>query len=260
MLHTTHQLKAPFAAIHANTQLLLGGYCGPVPDRAVTVIEQIAARCEMLSRAIKAMLQLANLRSHALNPPQPVPIELPALIRSCLANLQPQAAKRGIVFDEELPDASVWGIPDHASMMLDNILSNAINYSRDGQHVSVSCRAKPGGGAAVVVRDRGIGIPADKLPRIFDDYFRTNEAVAHNRASTGLGLAIVRQAALAGKIGVQVQSAPARGTVFSLDFPPPHAGEKGTGPICRDQPLAGARPEGAAHKLDLSPFPPPERD
>ena len=81
MLHTTHQLKAPFAAIHANTQLLLGGYCGPIPDRAVAVIEQIAARCEMLSRAIKAMLQLANLRSHALNPPPPVPIDLPALIR-----------------------------------------------------------------------------------------------------------------------------------------------------------------------------------
>ena len=226
MLHTTHQLKAPFAAIHANTQLLLGGYCGPISDRAVAVIEQIAARCEMLSRAIKAMLQLANLRSHALDPPQPVPIELPALIRSCLVNLQPQAVKRGIVLDEDLPQASVWGIPDHASMMINNVLSNAISYSRDGQHVSVSCRATPGGGAMVVVRDTGIGIPAEKLPRIFDDYFRTNEAVAHNRASTGLGLAIVRQAALAGKIGVQVKSAPAQGTVFSLDFPAPDDSDK----------------------------------
>jgi two-component system, OmpR family, phosphate regulon sensor histidine kinase PhoR len=254
MLHTTHQLKAPFAAIHANTQLLLGGFCGPVPEGAVTVIEQIAARCEMLSRAIKAMLQLANLRSHALNPPQPVPIKLPALVRSCLANLQPQAAKRGIVLDEDLPDASVWGVPDHVLMMIDNVLSNAISYSRDGQHVAVSCRAKPGGGATVTVRDTGIGIPAEKLPRIFDDYFRTNEAVAHNKASTGLGLAIVRQAALTGRIGVHVKSAPAQGTVFSLDFPAPDAGEKGTGPICRNG------PEGAAHKLDLSPFPPPERD
>jgi signal transduction histidine kinase len=106
-------------------------------------------------------------------------------------------------------------------MMIDNVLSNAINYSRDGERVSVSCRAKPGGGAIVTVRDSGIGIPAEKLPRIFDDYFRTNEAVAHNRASTGLGLAIVRQAALAGKIGVRVKSAPAQGTVFSLDFPAP---------------------------------------
>ena len=66
----------------------------------------------------------------------------------------------------------------------------------------------------VVVRDRGIGIPAEKLPRIFDDYFRTNEAVAHNRASTGLGLAIVRQAALAGKIGVHVKAPRRRARSF----------------------------------------------
>ena len=65
MLQTTHQLKAPFAAIHANTQVLLGGYCGRIPDEALQVIGQIAARCDMLSRQIKAMLQLANLRSSA---------------------------------------------------------------------------------------------------------------------------------------------------------------------------------------------------
>ena len=73
-------------------------------------------------------------------------------------------------------------------MIIDNILSNAINYSRDGQRVLVSCRAAADGGATVVVRDYGIGIPPDKLPRIFDDYFRTSEAVKHNKASTGLGL------------------------------------------------------------------------
>ncbi len=70
MLQTTHQLKAPFAAIHANTQLLLGGYCGKLPDEAVQVIGQIAARCDMLSRQIKAMLQLANLRSSAQDAPR----------------------------------------------------------------------------------------------------------------------------------------------------------------------------------------------
>jgi signal transduction histidine kinase len=226
MLRTTHQLKAPFAAIHANAQLLLGGYCGPIPDRAVTVIEQIAARCEMLSRAIKDMLQLANLRSNATPPPQPVPIDLPALIRACFVNLKPQAAKRCICLDEDLLDAAARGVPDHVLMIIENVISNAINYSRDGQHVLVSCRPKPGGGATVVVRDRGIGIPAEKLPRIFDDYFRTNEAVAHNRASTGLGLAIVRQAAAAGEIGVHVESASAQGTVFALDFRAPHESEE----------------------------------
>lgn len=219
MLRTTHQLKAPFAAIHANTQLLLGGYCGPIAPGAVTVIQQISARCEMLSRSIKAMLQLANLRSEVQNPPPPVPLDLPAVIRSCTANLAPQAAKRGIAFKEDLQPANLQGVHDHAIMIIDNILANAVNYSRDGQEVGVSCRERPAGGATVVVRDSGIGIPAEKLPRIFDDYFRTTEAVEHNKASTGLGLAIVRQAALAGKIGVRVQSAPAQGTVFTLDFP-----------------------------------------
>jgi signal transduction histidine kinase len=165
------------------------------------------------------MLQLANLRSQAQNPPTPVAVDLSVLIRASLAGLKPQAAKRGIEFEEDLSPATVQVVPDHAVMIIDNILSNAINYSRDGQRVAVSARAKPDGGALVVVRDGGIGILPDKLPRIFDDYFRTTEAVKHNHASTGLGLAIVRQTAMAGKIGVHVESAPAQGTVFSLDFP-----------------------------------------
>ena len=109
----------------------------------------------------------------------------------CVANLQPAATKRAIVIVEELSSAPVRVIPDHAVMILDNILLNAITYSRDGGQVSIVCQARPEGGGRVTVRDRGIGIPADKLPRIFEDYFRTTEAAQHNRASTGLGLAIV---------------------------------------------------------------------
>ena len=227
MLRTTHQLKAPFAAIQANAQLLQDGYCGAMPAPAGAVVEQISARCELLSRQITAMLQLANLRSGAQQPPPPALLDLPALVRSCLANFRSEAAGRGIALEEDLAEASVWGVRDHLLMMIDNILSNAIHYSHDGQPVSVACRAGPNLGAVLVVRDRGIGIPADKLPRIFDDYYRTKEAVQHNKASTGLGLAIVRQAALAGHIGVRVESAPGRGTVFSLKFPPaPHEPEK----------------------------------
>ncbi len=219
MLQTTHQLKAPFAAIHANAQILLGGHCGPLPPAAVVVVEQIAARCEALSRGITAMLQLSNLRSQAQNPPSPVPLDLSDTVRSCLAAMKPQAEKRGILFEENLSPANVLAVQDHAVMIIDNILSNAVNYSTDGQRIWVSARAKPDGGAIIMVRDCGIGIPADKLPRIFDDYYRTIEAARHNRGSTGLGLAIVRQTAIAGGIGVRVESAPASGTVFTLDFP-----------------------------------------
>jgi len=219
MLQTTHQLKAPFAAIHANTQVLLGGFCGKIPDEALQVIGKIAARCDMLSRQIKAMLQLANLRSSAQDPPPATAIELGDILRGCLAALEPLAAKRGIRFAENISPATINGVHDHVVMMIDNVLSNAVAYSFDGQQVSVSCRAGPSGGAIVSVEDSGIGIPAAKLPKIFDDYYRTAEAVKHNTASTGLGLAIVCQVARAGKVGVRVESAPQQGTLFTLDFP-----------------------------------------
>jgi signal transduction histidine kinase len=229
MLRTTHQLKAPFAAIHANTQLLLGGYCGPISDPATTIIRQISTRSEMLSREIKEMLQLANLRSAAQDRPPLVRIDLAALVRSSLAGLRPTAEQRKITLAEQIEPAWVLGIQDHVVMTIDNLVSNAIIYSYDGGRVDVICRGKPEGGVQVVIRDQGIGIPPEKLPRIFEDYFRTNEAVKHNRASTGLGLAIVRQAAIAGKIGVQVESAPGEGTAFILDFAPPNgAAEKTT--------------------------------
>ena len=102
MLQTTHQLKAPFAAIHANTQVLLGGFCGKIPADALEVIGRIAARCDMLSREIKAMLQLANLRSSAQDPPPATEIELHDILRTCLAALEPLAAKRGIGFIENI--------------------------------------------------------------------------------------------------------------------------------------------------------------
>ncbi|MHB9008281.1 MAG: ATP-binding protein, partial [Limisphaerales bacterium] len=62
----------------------------------------------------------------------------------------------------------------------------------------------------------GIGIPPAKLPRIFDDYYRTEEAVRHNQASTGLGLAVVRHVARALGATIQVESAPGWGTRFTV--------------------------------------------
>jgi signal transduction histidine kinase len=219
MLQTTHQLKAPFAAIHANTQLLLDGHCGRLPDEAQPVVSQISARCDMLARQIKTMLQLANLRSHAQESPHAVAIDLAEVVRDCIATLQPLAAKRCIGFWQDIVPAAIDGVRDHVVMLIENILSNAVAYSQDGQQVAVACRPQPSGGAIVTVEDVGIGIPTSKLPLVFDDYFRTVDAVKHNKASTGLGLAIVRQVALSGKVGVHVESAPQQGTKFTLDFP-----------------------------------------
>ncbi len=224
MLQTTHQLKAPFAAIHANTQLLLGGYSGSLPEASRRLVERIAARARMLSQQIQEMLQLANLRSQAQSQHTVSLIQLHELLQAMVERFEPTATARGIQVESHLEPAQVRGVEDFVKMLCENLLSNAISYSHNDSAVQVSCSQEAGKGAQVTVRDSGIGIPSDKLPRIFDDYFRTSEATLHNRASSGLGLAIVRHVARNMRINVLVESAPGWGTRFSLDFPPNNGG------------------------------------
>jgi two-component system phosphate regulon sensor histidine kinase PhoR len=104
-------------------------------------------------------------------------------------------------------------------MLFSNLLGNAVIYSHEGGTVRVRCTPLEPGGAKVEIEDQGIGIPAEKLPRIFEEYFRTNEAVRHNKQSSGLGLAIVRQVAEAHGIHIRVESRPGVGTIFRVHLP-----------------------------------------
>lgn len=223
MLQTTHQLKAPFAAIHAMSQVLLGGYAGALPPSATQVVEKIATRCLALSRQIQEMLQLANLRSRGQAEPPRRPLDLAAVVGEVVARVEPAARQRHIHLDTALAPAPVSAVADHVTMLVDNLLVNAVTYSHDGGVVEVACGPQPGAGARLIVRDHGIGIPREKLPHIFEDYYRTEEAVRHNRASTGLGLAIVRQVACTERVAVQVESAPGWGTRFTVTWPGPAA-------------------------------------
>lgn len=221
MLTTTHQLKSPFAAIHANSQLLMKGYCGVLPEKAQEIVERIAARCRRLAMEIQDMLQLANLSSSGQQPPEQAQLDLTALLHSCIEQVRPLADARGIVFDTDIQPAQMVGVEDHLKMAFLNLLTNAVAYSDNDGHIRVGCRSEGPSRNIVTVSDDGIGIPADKLPRIFEEHYRTREAVQHNRESSGLGLAIVRQVAELHHFLLRVASAPGIGTTFELVLCPP---------------------------------------
>jgi signal transduction histidine kinase len=220
MLRTTHELKAPLAAIDANTQLLLEGYCGALEDEAREVVERIAARSRRLAGEIQEMLQLANLRAASAEPLPWAEVDLAAVLRDCIQQAGALARERDVRIDEELQPASTVAVADHVKVMFTNLLSNAILYSHEGGRVRVACRLLSPDRPEIVIEDEGIGISPDTLPRIFDEYFHTDEAVRHNRRSTGLGLAIVRQVADSHSIRLRVESERGQGTKFILRFPP----------------------------------------
>jgi signal transduction histidine kinase len=219
MLATTHQLKAPFAAIYSNAQLLLQGYCGDLPDEALKVTQRITSRSRRLTAEIQEMLQLANLSSASQQSLPETKIGLTELLLWCKSQVEPTAKERGTVFKVDLKPAAVVGNEDHFKMLFVNLLSNAVIYSHENGQVYISCRPTTDSGPVVTIADHGIGIPADKLPNIFEEHYRTKEAVRHNKESSGLGLAIVRNVAEMYGIRVRVESRPGFGTKFELTFP-----------------------------------------
>ena len=219
MLTTTHQLKAPFAAIYSNAQLLLQGYCGEIPDEALQVIKRILLRCRRLTAEIQEMLQLANLSSMSLESLPRIRMVSTELLEWCISQVDCIAQEHGIVFKMDIRPVTLVGVEDHFKMLFVNLLSNAVIYSQRNGQVRISCKPGPNLEPVITITDNGIGIPADKLPRIFEEHYRTKEAVQHNKESSGLGLAIVKNVAEMYGIRIRVESRPGFGTKFELKFP-----------------------------------------
>jgi signal transduction histidine kinase len=215
----THELKAPFSAIDANIQLIQKGYCGVLPDKALEVLERIAARSRKLSHEIQEMLQLANLRLIKKEMLCRDTYDLAEIITWCLTQLEPNAERLGIWFETDLQSVRIVTNEDHMKMLFINVLSNAVTYSHPNGCVRVECHTLPDSEATVIVEDQGIGIAAEKLDKVFDEYYRTDEAVRHNKNSTGLGLSIVKYVAQTHNLSIHVASAPEIGTRFEIRFP-----------------------------------------
>lgn len=220
MLHTTHELKAPFAAIQSYVQLLLKGYCGPLTDDAREVLEKIDTRSRRLSNQIREMLQLANLRSASAGDHPRETVDLSELLHKAVGSAQALAEASGISFQTDLQSAHARGVPSQLEMLLTNVVANAVQYSHPSGSVTVSSRQLDNGTAQVEIADKGIGIREDALPRIFEEYYRSKEAADHNPMCTGLGLSIVKHIAQTHQIAISVDSEVGQGTRFTLIFPP----------------------------------------
>jgi signal transduction histidine kinase len=147
------------------------------------------------------------------------PLDLAEIIKWCLAQVQPTAEKNGVKLDANLQSAQITANEDCMKMLFSNVISNAILYSHQNAHVSVECQPRTDSGPMAFVEDHGIGIFPEKIDKIFDEYYRTDEAVTHNKNSNGLGLAIVRHVAQIHRLSIRVASTPNVGTRFEILFP-----------------------------------------
>jgi len=215
MMQTTHDLKSPFSAIENYIQVLRFGHWDALSAEVRSVVEKIEARAQILRERIRDRLMLGELRSSRNGKMERVPVDLQAVVEAVLEDVREVAENRDVRLSTQLVPATVMGQKDGLQILLTNLLTNAVLYSHEGGEVRVETRDGDDG-VTVAVQDDGIGIKEDALPRIFDEFYRTNEAARFNELSTGAGLTIVKE--IAGRLGltVTVDSTENVGTTFTV--------------------------------------------
>ena len=182
-----HELRNPLAAICNAAHILQEAD----PAGHATAVQVVARQSQHLARVAHDLLDLSRIGRGKLEL-QIGPIELQAVVAAAVETAQSQIGRRGQTLSVELPGAPMWLMGDavRLSQLVANLLDNAAKYTPPGGRISVSARSA-GGPIEIVVRDTGIGIPADKLGAVFDLFAQLDASAG----GLGLGLALVRDLA-----------------------------------------------------------------
>jgi len=218
MLRITHDLKAPFAGIESNIQILKTLHWDETPENVRRIINKIDARSAALRNRISDILMLGSLRSVSDIKHRTETFCLQDLINAVCRDIQGLGSTRKIDIRIGGNETRITSNPGQLRILFSNLISNAIIYSHEGGSVHIDIRREAGAGC-VRITDHGIGIRSAAMPRVFEDFYRSPEAAAFNPDSTGLGLAIVRQIARNLKLTVAVESEENKGTTFDVQIP-----------------------------------------
>jgi heavy metal sensor kinase len=210
----SHELRTPLAAIRTEAEVALAKPLTAAEYQGL--LGSILEECQRLTRLTEQLLTLAREESHGYAPARN-DLDLAPLLRTVVEHLRPLAEHKGQTLRLDAGRAlPLSGDENRLRQVFFNLLDNALKYTPEGGSVEVSAR-QDGGRVRVVVRDSGIGIPADLLPRVFDRFYRVDKA--RGREGTGLGLSIARSIILAHGGTINLVSTPGRGTTVTVALP-----------------------------------------
>jgi two-component system, sensor histidine kinase len=170
---------------------------------------------ESTARLLNALLDISRLESGAIEP-QPAEVYLPQLFEELKSEFDSIARARGLKFEVRSARVTIETDKVLFSQLLQNVVGNALKYTDEGS-VTIDC-VRDGGALVISVRDTGIGIPPDKLERIFDEYYQVDTHGA-KRMGVGLGLAIVKEVARLLNFKVRIASTVGRSTEVTVTIP-----------------------------------------
>lgn len=210
----SHELKTPLASIKAYTATLRTNPSVDPQMRSefLAVIEQETDR---LTRLIEDLFVVSRVQASLLLKRRET-VALAPLIARVLENVQIDWLQHPV--ELAIGEATVSGDPDRLYEVFFNLIDNAVKYSPKGGTISVAATQT---GVATLIRvvDSGVGVPEDKLPFIFDKFYRVEEHLTSSTRGSGLGLFIIHSIVRAHGGTIAVESEVGKGTAFTLSLP-----------------------------------------
>jgi len=215
--NVSHEMRTPLTFIKGYVELMLEEAMGELSEPQQNGLQIVAQRTDAMTRLINNLLSLQQVEMESLRPTR---VSLAEVATTVLESAEAAATKAGIVLEAEIPETlpPVWADRNYLEQVFDNLLGNAIKFSPDGGKITV-CIREEGEYLRVAVSDTGIGIPNDKLEKIFERFYQVNGSPTRRFGGTGLGLALVKETieALGGKVWAESQLG--QGSTFFFTLP-----------------------------------------
>lgn len=229
LANVTHELQTPLASIRACAEMLIDDVDENSPGLRQRLLGIVATEAEQLSVFITNMLDLSRLEAGQLRP-NPSVIDVRWVAKEVIVALEASASIAGVSIAVEDEGRPCLALADEQmlTVILSNLIGNAIKYGNHGGHVWVQLRQGQRD-ALISVVDDGPGIPAEALPRLFERFYRAKSTTQSGMMGTGLGLALVRGLVAAHGGTVNVESELGKGTKFRVRMPTPEHSFAGGG-------------------------------
>lgn len=215
--NASHELKTPLATMKILLQNMI--YQPDMPDELRgEFMNDMDHEIDRLTGIITDLLTLTQMDSHdaALHMEE---LDLSGLVEETVHTLRPAAEKGGQTIETEIaPDVCLTGDPSKLSQIIYNLTDNAIKYTPEKGVIRITL-TQQSKEAVLTVSDNGIGIPEGDIAHIFDRFYRVDKARSRATGGTGLGLSIVRQMVQLHGGEITVDSAPEKGSTFTVTLP-----------------------------------------
>jgi heavy metal sensor kinase len=211
-----HELRTPLAILQGENEIALR--TPGLPEDVRAVLSSNLEELERLTRVVTDLLTLAEVEA-GTEILRKRPVELSSLLKDLIEQMNALAQERNLTFETgNLPDLRVQADDLWIRRALLNLIDNSIKYSRPGAKIEIWLK-RVNSMAQIGIRDYGIGIHPEDLPRIFDRLYRTDPARSRTIGGAGLGLSIVKWIIEAHQGQIKVSSQPEQGTTIEISLP-----------------------------------------